>query len=67
MVVSNVPMLTGGDIVVAIGELEVKGFDDMVNYLASHTSVGDRVTLTIVRDGSEIKIDVMLEERPGNP
>ena len=34
-------------------------------YLASYTSVGDVVTLTVVRDKIEIKIDVTLEERPG--
>jgi serine protease Do len=58
-------MLTGGDIVIAIDEVEVKGFDDVVNYLASRTSVGDVVTLTIVRQGEEVKVGVTLEERPG--
>jgi S1-C subfamily serine protease len=66
VLVSDIPMLTGGDIVVAIDEVEVKGFDDVVNYLASQTSVGDQVTLAVVRDGREIEIQVTLEERPGN-
>ncbi len=64
--VSGLPMLVGGDIVIAINEVQVKGFDDMVNYLAGHTSVGDVVTLTIVRDAQETDIGVTLEERPGN-
>ncbi len=64
--VSGLPMLVGGDIVIAINEVQVKGFDDMVNYLAGHTSVGDVVTLTIVRDAQETDIVVTLEERPGN-
>jgi S1-C subfamily serine protease len=66
IVVSNSPMLTGGDIVVAIDGVEVKGFDDVVNYLASYTSVGDVVTLTVIRDDGEFEIDVTLEERPGD-
>jgi S1-C subfamily serine protease len=66
VLVSGIPMLQGGDIVVAIDGIEVKRFDDIVNYLASHTSVGDVVTLTVVRDGREIKVDITLEERPGN-
>ena len=66
VVVSNVPMLVDGDIVIAIDQVLVKGFDELVNYLASHTSAGDQVTLTVVRDGDEIKIDVTSEERPGN-
>jgi 2-alkenal reductase len=64
--VSGVPMLIGGDIVVAIDGVAVKRFDDVVNYLASRGSVGDRVALTVVRDGREIEVAVMLEERPGD-
>jgi len=66
VVVSGVPMLAGGDIVVAINDKPVKRFDDIINYLASSTSVGDVVTLTIVRDGRQRQIDVTLEERPGD-
>jgi S1-C subfamily serine protease len=66
IVVSGVPMLAGGDIVIAIDQVEVKKFDDVVNYLASYTSVGDVVTLTVVRDGSEIELAVTLEERPAD-
>ena len=66
IVVSNVPLLVGGDIVIAIDEVTVKRFEDVVNYLASQTTVGEEVTLTVVRDGSELQIDVTLEERPGN-
>jgi 2-alkenal reductase len=61
------PVLAGGDIVIAIDEVVVRGFDDMINYLASHTSVGDVVRLTVVRDGGEeLEVRVTLEERPGN-
>jgi 2-alkenal reductase len=66
ILVSGVPMLTGGDIVIAIDQVEVKRFEDVVNYLASYSSVGDVVTLTVVRDGTRVEIDVTLEERPGN-
>jgi S1-C subfamily serine protease len=64
--VSGIPMLVGGDIVIAIDEVEIKGFDDVVNYLASHTSVGDVVTLTVVRESKEIQVRVTLEERPSS-
>jgi S1-C subfamily serine protease len=64
--VSNVPMLAGGDIVIAIDGLKVNGFDDMINYLAAYTSVGESVTLTAIRDGREVRIDVTLEERPND-
>ena len=66
VVVSGIPMLAGGDIMTAIDQVEVKRFDDVVNYLASHTSVGDVVTLTVVRERQEIRVEVKLEERPGD-
>jgi 2-alkenal reductase len=66
IVVSGLPMLVGGDIVIAIDSVEVKRFDDVVNYLASHTSVGDQVTLTVIRGSDEVELSVTLDERPGN-
>jgi S1-C subfamily serine protease len=62
--VSGIPMRAGGDIVVAINGEVVRNFDDLVNFLASKTNVGDAVTLTVVRDGAEITVDAILEERP---
>lgn len=64
IVVSGIPMLAGGDIIVAIDGVPIKRFDDVVNYLASQTSVGDEVILTVVRDGEEMDVPVTLEERP---
>jgi 2-alkenal reductase len=64
--VSGVSLMTGGDIVIAIDGVEVRRFDDVVNYLATRSSVGEVVTLTAVRDNREMKIPVTLEERPGN-
>jgi len=66
VMVAGIPMMAGGDIVVALNDVAVKRFDDVINYLATHTSVGDVVTLTVVRGDKEIKIDVTLGERPGN-
>ena len=66
IVISGRPMREGGDILVAIGGIEVKDFDDLVNYLASYTSVGDTISLTIVRDGVERQVELVLEERPSD-
>jgi S1-C subfamily serine protease len=63
--VASIPMPAGGDIIVAIDGVAVKRFDDLVNYLASNTSVGDVVTVKIMRDGKELDVEVSLEERPG--
>jgi len=66
VLVSGRPIRAGGDILVAINDVEVKDFDDLINYLASRTSVGDSVMLSVVRDGTQITFDLVLEERPGN-
>lgn len=64
--VSGQPMQAGGDIVIAVNDAVVKRFDDLINYLATQTGVGDVVTVTVVRAGKEIKIQVTLQARPGD-
>jgi len=64
--VAEIPMLAGGDIVVAVNDAPVRRFDDLINYLAASTSVGDVITLTVLRDGGEIQVQVTLDERPGD-
>jgi 2-alkenal reductase len=54
----------GGDVIVAINDQPVKEMDDLIAYLASSTRVGEKATLTIMRDGAEEKISVTLEARP---
>jgi len=62
--VRGVPVQTGGDIILAIDNHEVRDFDAMITYLTNNTEVGQTVTLTILRDGKEIQINVKLGERP---
>ena len=57
-------LTTGGDIIVAIDDEEVKSFDDLVGYLGRKTEVGQRVTLTVLRDGARQRIEATLGERP---
>jgi S1-C subfamily serine protease len=56
----------GGDVIVAINGQPMMGMDDLISYLAQSTAVGDKVTLTILRDGKEMPLDVTLEARPGD-
>ena len=57
------PVPAGGDIVVAIDDVAVGGMDDIITYL-QRTRVGQTVTLTVIRDGEQIAIEVVLGERP---
>ncbi|MCL7454646.1 MAG: PDZ domain-containing protein, partial [Anaerolineae bacterium] len=63
---SGTPVTAGGDILVAIEGTDVTRFDDLVNYLASNTSVGDTITLTILRSGERMEVPVTLQERPSD-
>jgi len=57
-------LTTGGDVIVAIDDTAVRDMDDLIVYLADHTSVGQRATLTVLRDGRRQRIQVALVERP---
>lgn len=56
--------LVGGDIIVAIDDREVRDISDILVYLAQETEVGDTVTLTVLRNGEEVELDIVLESRP---
>ena len=54
----------GGDIVTKINDRDVKAMDDIIAYLSSNTSIGDTITLHILRDGKEMDVDLTLAARP---
>ncbi len=54
----------GGDVITAIDGQVVNTFDDLLIYIALHTSPGQEVTLTILRDGQFQDVDLTLEPRP---
>jgi 2-alkenal reductase len=58
------PETRDGDVIMAINDQPVTSFDDVLAYLESHTSPGDKVTLRIWRDNQEYLIDVTLAARP---
>jgi len=57
-------LLGGGDLIIAIDGREVKTFSEMLGYLVNNTSVGQTVTLTVLRDGGSLEIPVTLGARP---
>lgn len=54
----------GGDVITAINGQAVKSMDDLISLLGSSTKVGDKVALTIIRDGKEQTVNVTLQARP---
>jgi len=58
------PVKVGGDVITAIDNQKVVEMDDLIAYLARSTKVDQKVTLTILRDGKQEKLDVTLAARP---
>ena len=54
----------GGDVIVAIDGQEVREFDDLIIYLSRSTRVGQRVTLSVLREGQLESLGVVLAARP---
>lgn len=57
------PIPTGGDIITAIDGQAVQQVEDLSDYIDTK-NVGDQVTLTILRDGSEQPLPVQLQAWP---
>jgi S1-C subfamily serine protease len=55
---------TSADIITAIDGQPVTGMSSLVSYLASKTTPGQVVNLTVWRDGQQLNIPVTLGERP---
>lgn len=56
----------GGDLIVAIDGRPVNDFGDLNSYLVFNTTVGQTVTLTVLRDGQEVELSLTLARRPAN-
>jgi S1-C subfamily serine protease len=54
----------GGDVILAIDEQSVRKFDDLLSYLTDNTRAGQAVTLSILRDGQQQTVKVVLDTRP---
>jgi S1-C subfamily serine protease len=54
----------GGDIIMNIDDQKVNKTDDLLSYIETNKQVGDTVTMTILRDGNLIEIDLVLGSRP---
>ncbi|MGQ9832459.1 MAG: S1C family serine protease, partial [Candidatus Villigracilaceae bacterium] len=57
-------VLAGGDLIVATDGYPVHDFDDFLSYLIINKSPGDTIVLTIVRDGKEQDVSLVLGKRP---
>ena len=59
-------VFAGGDLIVGVDGQEVLQFSDMLSYMILNKQPGDEMDVTVLRDGEEITLTVILGERPAN-
>lgn len=62
--IESQPVRIGGDVITAIEGQPVHGIDELIAYLARSTTVGQKITLTLLRDGKEQTVTATLQARP---
>ena len=65
--ISGFPVPVGGDVITVVDGQPLKEMEELIAYLATQTTVGQVITLTVLRNGTEMSIDVTLAARPSSP
>jgi S1-C subfamily serine protease len=65
--IGNARIPLGGDIITAINGEPIADLQELTVYLESEMRVGDRIEVTLIRDGKEMTVTVTLAERPAQP
>jgi S1-C subfamily serine protease len=53
-----------GDIIIAADGHNITRIDDLISYIDQHKSVGDNITLTVIRNGHNVDLMTTLTPRP---
>lgn len=53
-----------GDLIIAIDGQPMNNTDAVISYLVFETEVGQTINLTVIRDGAQVQLPLMLGERP---
>ena len=56
--------VVGGDVITKMNDEVINNFDDLLTYIVRQTSVGQTITLEIIRDGEPQTVEVTLLARP---
>jgi 2-alkenal reductase len=64
LIAANTQSGRGGDLIIAIDGQSIDNFEDLNSYLVFHTTVGQTIQLTVLRDGQKLTIPLILSARP---
>ena len=59
------PIRLGGDVIVAMEGEPIKNFSDLLSFLSLKGVIDEPITITAIRDGEEIELEVAPGARPG--
>lgn len=62
--IQGIPVILGGDVIIKIDNTPVRKVNDVLSYLENHKKVGDKVNITIIRNGHEKTLSLTLGVRP---
>ena len=62
--INGLDATVGGDVITAVNGTQIKGMNDLIAYLNDSTKVGDKITLTVLRGGKSVSVDLTLAARP---
>ncbi len=62
--VDNIPTPIGGDVIIGVDSTVVRKIDDVIAYSEEFKKPGDTLTMTILREGKKMTINIILGERP---
>ena len=64
LIAANTRTGQGGDLIIAIDGQSIGNFEDLNSYLVSHTTAGQTIQLTVLRNGQKLSIPLTLSARP---
>jgi S1-C subfamily serine protease len=57
----------GGDVIIGVDDNPIRKIDDLLSYLEREKKVGEKITLSVIRNGQEQQVDITLAARPTPP
>ena len=63
-IIGNQRVLIGGDIILAVNDQPIDGWLSYLEFIELQTNVGDVVSLTLLREGQEITIELPAGAQP---
>lgn len=64
LIAANTNTGRGGDLIVAIDDQSIQDFADLNAYLVFNTTAGQTIEMTVLRNGAEMTVPLVLGERP---